>query len=232
MKTAEADLKRKLLGQSLVFQALDTPTQVALAATGRLKSYQAGDLIFDVGSGGQSMMAIAQGSVRISILTPTARRVVLADLPTGEVFGEIALLDGGERSADAHALSNCTLVVLERRALMAVLNDQPEFALPLIELLCARLRRSDERMMDFAFLQLPTRIAKTLLRMSAGHDKTAKPQSRLSVSQSEIADMIGGTRENVNRCLRKWQATGLIDLKDGWLILLDRAGLQAVAEDI
>lgn len=227
MQDLDITRKRQLLAKSFIFEALGEQTQTDLAALGRVKQYMSGDAIFHAGDAGQSMMAIAQGEVRISTLSPTAKRVVLTDLSVGDVFGEIALLDGGERSADAHASTNCTMITLDRSAIFSVLNAQPELALKLVAFLCARIRRSDERMMDFAFLQLPVRISKTLLRVSAGSGEIdAKPAVRLSLSQSEIADMVGGTRENVNRCLRKWQKSGLIDLKDGWLIILDRPGLQ------
>lgn len=231
MDATNTQTKAALLSKSFIFEALDESTQLELAARGRVQSHNAGDVIFSAGAAGDSMMAIAQGSVRISMLTPTARNVDLAELSTGEVFGEVAMLDGGERSADAHAVTNCTLVVLERQTLFAVLKTQPDMAVHLIELLCGRLRRSDERMMEFAFLQLPTRIAKTLLRISQRDGGASKPLSKLAVSQTEIANMIGGTRENVNRCLRNWQKADVVTLQDGWIHLSDRAELERLADD-
>jgi len=223
--------KAALLEQSALFAGLERTVLHGLAGRAHLRRYEAGGQIFRCGSPGDSMMAIARGVVRISAMAPTARDVVLTDLSQGDVFGEIALLDGGGRSADAHALTNCTLLILERHAFLQVLQTAPGLAIRLIELVCARLRRSDERMMEIAFLQLPPRLARTLLRISTG-DSTggAQPVKRLAQSQSEIADMIGGSRENVNRCLRKWKKAGLIDLADGRIILLDRAGLARIAE--
>ena len=223
--------KESLLGQSFIFKALDDQSKRDLATFAYLKRYSAGDVIFNMGSPGQSMMAIAEGTVRVSMLTPTARNVTLAELHTGDVFGEIALLDGRERSADVRALTNCTVVVLERRALLDILKRNPDLSIKLIELLCQRVRRSDERMMEIAFLDLPSRLARLLLRLTVtAPGSETKPLTRLSQSQSEIASMIGNTRENVNRCLRKWQRSELIDLKDGWLIVRDRSGLEDIAE--
>ncbi|OBY25682.1 MULTISPECIES: Crp/Fnr family transcriptional regulator [Leisingera] len=219
--------KAALLAQSALFAGLDRTVLHGLAARAHLRRHEAGAQIFRCGSPGDSMMAIARGTVRISAMAPTARDVVLTDLNQGDVFGEIALLDGGGRSADAHALTNCTLLILERHAFLQVLQTAPDLAVRLIELLCARMRRSDERMMEIAFLQLPPRLARTLLRLASGGG--ARPAKRLAQSQSEIADMIGGSRENVNRCLRKWQKAGLIGLADGWIILLDPAGLARIA---
>jgi CRP/FNR family transcriptional regulator, cyclic AMP receptor protein len=231
MREENRDEKEKFLGRSFIFKALDDRTKRELAAFAHTRRFKSGDIIFSMGAPGQSMMAIAEGTVRISMLAPTARDVVLTELTTGDVFGEIALLDGGERSAEARALTNCTLIVLDRRSLLEVLHRNPELATRLIELLCARLRRSDERMMEIAFLDLPSRMAKTLLRATAGdRDGASRPLTKLSLSQAELANMIGSSRENVNRCLRKWQRGNLVDLKDGWLIILDRNGLEALAE--
>ncbi|TYC51181.1 Crp/Fnr family transcriptional regulator [Rhodobacterales bacterium] len=223
--------KEKLLSRSLIFKALDDQSKSELAAFAHIKRYSAGDTIFDMGSPGQSMMAIAEGSVRVSVLTPSARDVTLSELKAGDVFGEIALLDGGERSANVKALTNCTLFVLERRSLIELLHRNPELSIRLIELLCQRVRRSDERMMEIAFLDLPARLAKALLRVTASAPGTPeKPLTKLSMSQSEIAAMIGNSRENVNRCLRKWQRSEIIDLKEGWLIIRDRSQLELLAE--
>lgn len=223
--------KTTLLRRSALFAGLDGQILRSLAAYAHLRKYKAGDAIFQTGAQGESMMVIARGVVRISAMAPTARDVILTELNPGDVFGEIALLDGGGRTADAHALTNCRLLILERRALLRVMQATPDLAITLLELLCARLRRSDERMMDFAFLQLPRRLARTVLRMTSDDDGAdARPATRLAQSQSELADMVGSSRENVNRCLRKWQTDGLIDLAQGWIILRDRAGLTELAE--
>ncbi|MEX6505771.1 Crp/Fnr family transcriptional regulator [Jiella sp. M17.18] len=222
--------REKLLSGCFIFQALDERDRRELASYAYCKSYRAGEPIFLMGSAGQSMMAIVAGSVRISVVTPNAREIVLADLSKGEVFGEMALIDGGERSALATALTNTTLLVLDRRDVFALLERQPKSALKLLELLCKRLRQSDERMTELAFLDVPSRLARTLIRAidSPGCPVCAQG-AKLSFSQSELANMIGSSRENVNRCLKAWQRRGVIDMKNGWLIIPDRAALQALA---
>ncbi|MCK7613643.1 Crp/Fnr family transcriptional regulator [Roseibium sediminicola] len=227
----DGDLKKeKLLGKSFIFDALDDQARQELANFSYVKRYAAGDKIFTMGEPGQSMMAIAEGTVRVTMFTPSDREVTLNDLQAGDVFGEIAMLDGQERSANVKALTNCTLVVLERRALLDVLQRNPILSVRLIELLCQRVRRSDERMIEIAFLDLPARLAKLLLRLTVAPPASEeKPLAKLSQSQSELASMIGNTRENVNRCLRKWQKAELINLQDGWLIIRDRDRLEALA---
>lgn len=223
--------KARLLGASFVFGALTKDAREALAATARTQSFKAGEVIFTAGSDGSSMMAIAEGTVRISALAPTARDVVLAELHAGDVFGEITLLDAGARSADAHAQTNCTLLVVERRALLQLIAKTPEALIRLMELLCQRIRVSDERMMELAFLPLPARMARALLRASEGKSG-ASPARKLSLTQTEIANTIGSSRENVNRTLRKWQGLGVIELRDGWLIVRDRDALAALAATV
>jgi CRP/FNR family transcriptional regulator, cyclic AMP receptor protein len=133
------------------------------------------------------------------------------------------MLDGKPRSANATALTKCELLVLERRAVIPFLEKHPSVCLQLMELLCARIRRSDERMADLAFFELPNRLAKLIL--SYGPEKAGK-EMRLSLSQTELAEMVGATRENVNRCLRDWHRRGLVKLQDGWTVIPDTEKLR------
>jgi CRP/FNR family cyclic AMP-dependent transcriptional regulator len=221
-----ADDGRRLLAKCALFRALDEAARAEFVARAHHRSFAAGEPIFHLGAPGRSMMAVLVGIVRISLPAARGREMILADLPAGEVLGEIALLDGRRRSANATALTKCELLVLERRDVLPFLERNPKACLQLMALLCARIRRSDERMSDIAFFDLPARLAKTLLHYPApGHDPP-----RLSLSQSELADMTGGTRENVNRCLRDWQRRGILDLKEGWTIILRPDALKALAE--
>ena len=189
-----------------------------------------GEVIFRVGSPGDIMMAVVTGTVRIVATSPQGKEIVLGDLKAGEVFGEIALLDGGERSADAVALTKCELLALERRDLMAALQRNPEACLRLLEVVCKRLRETDERITEIAFFELPVRLAKVLLRTAAAPGATARAATRkVALSQRELGNMIGGTRESVNRCLRDWQRRGIIRLAKGWIILEDTAALTELA---
>jgi CRP-like cAMP-binding protein len=189
-----------------------------------------GEVIFRVGSPGDIMMAVVTGTVRIVATSPQGKEIVLGDLKAGEVFGEIALLDGGERSADAVALTKCELLALERRDLMAALQRNPEACLRLLELVCKRLRETDERITEIAFFELPVRLAKVLLRTAAAPGAAARAANpKVALSQRELGNMIGGTRESVNRCLRDWQRRGIIRLAKGWIILENAAALTELA---
>jgi CRP/FNR family transcriptional regulator, cyclic AMP receptor protein len=218
----------QLLAKSLLFGALDEGARRELAGHARRQNYDIGEPIFHVGAPGQSMMVILNGTVRVSLPGPRGKGIILADVPPGELLGEVALLDGKERSAEATALTKCELVVLERRDVVAFLEKRPDVCLKLLELMCARLRKSAQRMSDIAFLELSVRLAKVLLdRIGSTSRAGAKP--KLSLSQTELAGMIHATRENVNRCLRQWQRQGIVDLDERWIVILKRDALDAIA---
>lgn len=219
----------RLLGKSLVFRALDEPARADLATKVRRQSYKAGEPIFHLGAVGSSMLVVLQGAIRVSLPSPTGRTFILADLGVGDVLGEVTLLDGKGRSADATAITACSVAVLERRDVLPFLEKQQEVCIKLLELLCARLRRSDERMSDIAFFDLPSRLAKVLLE-KIGESAASRTIPRLSLSQSELAAMINGTRENVNRCLREWQRLGIVEINERWISVTDEHGLRALAE--
>jgi CRP-like cAMP-binding protein len=216
---------RKLLEQSALFAGMDERSRRELVALAVPRNFGVGEPICRLGDVGLSMMAVVTGTVRITLPMPKGKEIILADLPAGELFGEIAMLDGKPRSADATALTKCELLVLERRHVIPFLEQNPPVCLKLMEMLCARIRHSDERMADIAFFDLPTRLAKVLLNYPA---KT-RDDTRLSLSQRELAEMAGGTRENVNRCLRDWQRRGIVESKGGWTIIRKADELRRLA---
>ena len=209
---------RNVLEQSPLFAQMDENSRRDLIGLAIPRSFSIGEAVCRIGDPGGSMMAVLTGIVRISMPTVKGKEVILGDLHAGELFGEIAMLDGKPRSANATALTKCELLILERRNIIPFLEKHPAVCLQLMELLCARIRRSDERMADLAFFELPTRLAKLLL--SYGSEKAGKGM-RLSLSQTELAEMVGATRENVNRCLRDWHRRGLVKLQGGWTVIPD-----------
>jgi CRP/FNR family transcriptional regulator, cyclic AMP receptor protein len=217
---------RKLLEKCTLFATLDQEARREIAAYAKPRSFGRGESICRLGDPGDSMMAVIVGTVRISLPASKGREIILADLQTGDLFGEIALLDGKMRSADATAHTKCELMVLHRRDLFPFLERNPAACIKLMEMLCARIRRSDERMADIAFLNLQARLAKTLLN----YPTNSAGSIRLSLSQSELAAMAGGARENVNRCLRDWQRCGILELKDRWTIVRQPEALRKLAK--
>jgi CRP/FNR family transcriptional regulator, cyclic AMP receptor protein len=226
MDNVTVERARKLLDKCFFFKALNERERQDLAAHVKVRTFAVNEPICHVGDPGYSMMGVLAGTVRISLPTPKGREIILADLPAGELFGEIALLDGKPRSANATALTKCELLVLERRDFLPFLERSPAACLNLMQLLCSRIRRSDERMSEIAFFDLPVRLARALMRNAPRGNGPCK----ISLSQRELAEMSGATRENVNRCLREWQRRGILDLKNRWTIILKPEALEALEE--
>ena len=217
----------RLLSKSLLFGVLDESARRELTSHVHRKTFNSGEPIFHVGDPGQSMMVILVGTVRVSLPGPRGKGVILADLGAGELLGEVALLDGRERSADVTALTKCELLVLERRDVVSFLEKRADVCLKLLELVCTKVRKSDQRMSDIAFLELAERLAKVLMdRIGPATRADVKP--KLSLSQTELAGMINATRENVNRCLRNWQRQGIVDVSVRWITVLQRDMLKTI----
>jgi CRP/FNR family cyclic AMP-dependent transcriptional regulator len=222
----------QLLGECVMFRGLSPRERSDLVAHARIRKYAAGETIFLMGESGDSMMAVLEGTIRISVPSPDGKEIVLAIIQPGEVFGEIAVLDGKERTAEATVMSDCTLAVLERRDVLSFLDAHPSGWPRLIELLCARLRHSDRQIAEMAFLQLPVRLAKALLRMAdmAAGLAGARSGARICLTQRELGNIVGMTRESVNKCLREWQRSGIVRVEANAIIIVKREALEQLAE--
>ena len=196
-----------------------------------MRSFAAGENIFLMGTQHDSMMAVLRGDVKISVPSADGKEVVLAVLHPGDVFGEIAMLDGKKRSADAKALTACNLAILHRRNVLAALGSNPAAWLGLIEVLCRRLRRTDQHLVELALLEVPVRVAKALLRAVDGERApSTRGNTDFRLSQRELGNMVGATRESVNKCLQEWQRDCVISMRRGVISISDRAALEALAE--
>jgi CRP-like cAMP-binding protein len=204
---------------SFLFPLLGPEERERFIAAARARSWRAGTTIFAQGDPGTSMMLVRTGSVRIGYPTPDGRSFLLAELGPGGVFGEIALLDGGPRSADATAATDCTLLVFERRDFLPLLQRNWRLAEAVLQVVCARLRSADAHIAELAFSDLPVRLAKALVARAQPNPDGGP--AYVSDTQGTLAAMVGGSRETVNRCLRKWQRTGLIAIAEGRIYLSD-----------
>jgi CRP-like cAMP-binding protein len=219
---------RQLLRSSPFFSRVGDSEADAILAQATVARYAEGALIFAKGDPGNSMMAVLRGRVLISSPSVDGRQVVLTTFREGDVFGEIALLDGKERTADATAASDCELLVVARRSLLALLERRPELAHQLLIVLCERIRRTNEQVEDFAFLHLETRIAKALLRLAQEEGKrTPTSHLGLKISQRALGEIVGSSRESVNKHLQEWKRAGIIELEKGSILIRDVEALAA-----
>ena len=221
------DEARRLLAECPLFRGLTGAERNVLVARAHLRKFDAGDTIFLMDSPGDSMMAILEGNVRISVPSPEGKEIVLAILHPGEVFGEIALLDGKGRTADARAMSRCNVAVLDRRDVVAFFERHPNAWPKLVEVLCDRLRRTDQHLAEMALLEIPLRLAKTLLRLLVEGNAASQ---KIALSQRELGNMVGASRESVNKCLNEWQRRGIVTIEDNFITIANRKMLEQMAD--
>jgi CRP-like cAMP-binding protein len=221
---------RRLLTEHGLFRGIGPREQAELFSRIRVHQFSAGETIFLKGSPGDNMLAVLSGSVRIGVDSPDGRGLVFAVLHSGDVFGEIALLDGKERTADAIAMSASSLAILDRRDVLSFLERYPIAWPYIVSVLCDHLRRTSDQLAEVALLQLPVRLARVLIRLMV-QDSPSKPgQYRIDLVQRELGELVGGTRESVNKSLRTWQDQGILVIKKGRIIVTDRTALETLIE--
>lgn len=218
--------RRRLLAASPFFASF--PERALDLLAGHLVERRFADrqTIFTRGDPGSSMMLVADGRVRIGLTSPEGREVLLALLGPGQLFGELALLDGRPRSADAMAHGPCRILVLDRRDFLPMLRRSPEASRKLFELVCARLRAANDQLEGAALLTVETRLARALLRLArAGTGGRRVPE----LTQTDLGRLIGASRQEVNRHLRQWLGDGVLGEVDRRLVILDPPALARLA---
>ena len=228
-QSSTVEAGRHSLEQHLLLRHLEPEARRRIVGYARTRRYTAGETIFVKGSAGTGMMTVLTGQVRISVPSEQGQDAIFNLVPPGEIFGEIALLDGGERTADAVAIENSELMVIERRDFVPLLQQHPQMAMKVIEILCSRLRKTSEQVEDIVFLGLPHRLAKALLQLHrrAGGDARAK----ISITQRELSQMIGTSRESTNKQLRDWERRNWLKLERGGVLILAPAALSSLVSD-
>jgi CRP-like cAMP-binding protein len=222
------DEKRRIFERHYLLGKLSRGEIDTLLAYSRVERYPATVEIYAKGSPGTSMMAVLSGTVKMSSVSSEGKEIVLNIMNPGDLFGEIALLDGGERSADAVAMTDCELLVLHRRDFMPILEQRADLCLMLLRILCQRLRQTSEQVEDVLFRHLETRIAKALLHLadSAGLHGAPGSSVELHVSQRELGHIAGGSRESVNKVLASWERAGTIILGKASIVIRDKAAIE------
>jgi CRP/FNR family transcriptional regulator, cyclic AMP receptor protein len=218
-----------LIGHCQLFRGLSELEYSELIARAHVRPFEAEDLIFRIGDEGDCLMAILQGRVRISVPSPDGREMVLALLGPGEILGEIAVLDGGERTADVTAHTAGSMAVIDRRDLLALFAREPTAWQAVVQVLCARLRCTDQHIAEIALLDLPARLARVLLRMADGNAHIEGKQ-KCSLSQRQLGEMIGASRESVNKCISQWQRAGIVRMDGAAINILNRSILRRLSD--
>ncbi len=211
----------RLLGANPFIAGLGEDALQAVAGLCVTCSLGPEEMLFLKGDPGDALYAVRRGQIRIATGTESGRRLTLNLLGSGEVFGEVALLDGCPRTADAIATEPTELFMVRRRDFLDLLERQPAVAVRIIEFLCRRIRWMSERMEESVLLPLSARLSRRLLALADDYG------SELHISQEELAVFVGATRESVNRQLQAWRRGGIVELGRSRIHVLDPGALSA-----
>lgn len=206
-----------LLSKTTLFGKLPPDTLAKVAREMRPVSYSNGQQIFSRGDAGNELYLILEGRVRLSIISLEGRELAFTHAGAGDIFGEIATFDGGPRTADATAVSAVKALSLSRGQVNTLIEREPQFAKAGIDLLCKRMRESDQQLEVIALHRIEVRLARYLLsavRQQHGATLPKKPKVSLGISQGELALVLGASRPKVNAALMMLEDTGAIT-RDG-----------------
>lgn len=222
----------ELLGKTALFGSLSEADRAIIAGRMRKVAFDPDQMIFARGDPGREIFLVLDGRIRLSILSGDGRELSFAHAGPGSVFGEIATLDGGERTAGATAISKVQAMSLPQKALLELIEANPKVAMAAVRFLCQRLRETDQRLEAIALHRIEVRLARLLL----GILKLEAPGARgkavpldLGMSQGEIALLIGASRPKVNIALTQLEEMGAIK-RAGTKLTCDIDELEAIAE--
>jgi CRP/FNR family transcriptional regulator, cyclic AMP receptor protein len=208
---------------------LDEGELAALAAAFVPQRFAAGATIFFEGEAGRDLYLIVAGQVRVYVLGEDGQEQSVGLLGPREVFGELAVIDERPRSASVVAVTPTLALTLSRERVHELVERAPRFTLNLLRLLSERVRGTTDQLGSLVFLNLPTRLARTLLELAAEHGLAGDEgvRVRTTLTQSELASLVGASRERTNKALRALQRAGLIVMREGQIVI---PNLVALAE--
>ena len=218
-----------VLQRSPLFRGLAPGLFDGVAALAVQRAFRAGELVFSQGDAGDALFAVVVGRIRISTGTPDGREIFLNIMEPGDTFGEIALLDGGTRTASATAITDAELVSVGRDPLFSLLGREPRVAVELLRLCGERLRWTSGLLEDAALLDAPARLAKRLLSLGQLHGEQSATGLRLRLSQEDLAGFLGITRQAVNQQLQAWKAKGWVELGRGLVTIRDEQAIRVAS---
>src|SRR6187455_799698 len=212
------------------FGGLDPAALERLASSMRSRRFRRGEVIFHAGDPGDALFIIVSGEVKIALPSETGDEAILATLRPGDVFGELALLDGAPRSASATALGPTETVVLPRDRFRELIAQEAGVRDALLASIAGELRRLTRHVEELHFLDITGRLAARLVRLSE-EGGTRLPDGgirlRRNLTQGDLAAMVGCTRQSVNKLLGQFTDDGLIRLEREGIVVTDMAGLTA-----
>jgi CRP-like cAMP-binding protein len=219
-----------LLGRTELFGALDTQTRQEIAAAATQTTFAKGQTIFVQEEPGDRMFVLARGAVKLVVRSRHGEVVELARHWPPAVFGQLALLDGGPRSATAEAIEHTLLLGITRDKVIELLRSDAGVVDALLRSLGDLVRRANRQTTDLVFLDLQGRVARKLLELAEAPGSQGAALRHRHFTQTELAHMVGGARQTVNLALRSLEARGLIRVAGGSIEILELEALRRRVE--
>ena len=232
MTNAATD-RRALLREHYLMKALSEDELDRLMRFSTLHSYKPNEIVFRRGDPGEGMMAVLKGQIRIGIMSAEGKELIYNLIGPGQVFGEIALLDGKPRTADAVAIEATEALVLRRRDFIPFLEADAKLCIRLMGVLSELLRLTRELAEDLMILEMRQRLAKRLVRMAELYGRPWHKGVIINfrLPQRELAAMMGTSRESINKQLRVWAEAGWISVDRGNIAINDMEALSREFQD-
>jgi len=214
--------------RSPLFAALDDEAANALMESMTASRLERGDVLFREGERGDRLYVIGEGKIKLGLTSPDGRENLLAVLGPGEMFGELSLFDPGPRTATATAVAETQLIALGHEDLTTYLSGRPAVAATMLAALARRLRRTNETLSDLVFTDVPGRVAKALLDLSNRFGRSSEDGILVAhdLTQEELAQLVGASRETVNKALADFATRGWIKLEARAVVLIDIERIQ------
>ena len=207
---------------------IDDDAARALESSMSPLSLKRGEVLFHEGDDGNQLYVVTEGKIKLGRTSPDGRENLLAILGPGQMFGELSFFDPGPRSATATSVTDVTVQSLSHEALTPVLSSHAEVAMALLNQLAGRLRRTNEVVGDLVFSDVPGRVAKALLDLASRFGRKAEDGVHVNhdLTQEELAQLVGASRETVNKALADFASRGWLRLEPRSVVILDLERLQ------
>lgn len=217
------DETNEVLSKASLFEALDEDGAAALRSSITEVRLGRGQTLFSEGDEGDRLYVILSGKVKLTRTSADGRENLLAVLGPGEMLGELSLFDPGPRTASAVAVTDAALAGLGHDDLRPFITQQPEVAVHLLKALATRLRRTNDVMADLVFTDVPGRVAKALLDLASRFGKEGDDGLHVhhDLTQEELAQLVGASRETVNKALAEFALRGWLRIEAKAVVLLD-----------
>jgi CRP-like cAMP-binding protein len=218
-----------LIAETPLLAPLPPEDRETLATSFVRRSYPRAETIFRTGDPGTHLYLIESGRVKITTASPEGREALVAIIGRGEIFGELSLFDAGVRTADARTMEATVLHALSHDLFRRYVQNHPKVAWEMFRILAGRLRAADEAIQDVVFFDVPGRVARRLLDLANRHGSSDGSGMRIDVpiTQEEIAQMVGASRESVNKALASFIERGWVALEDRMYTVRDPDALKS-----